>query len=255
MILNVRKMVIADRFSHIFHNLCIMIHFNLKSNLILRTVVIINIILIIIMFFLYRPYSWPFGYEAEGCLLSVIMLSAIVFLLWKQRHRFIDELQKKNVSVGLFFGLIWMAQLIINNIIHPDLPLRNNISNILFSIIAVLIFINSLRDAYFSDTFADGLKAGFWSGISSGAIACLTAMVLIVFGMKYILLDPLKLQEWSEVAETSGSPGMAVYYAYRTFSGAIMHLFILGALMGSILGIFGGLAGKIFYIIRKLNTK
>ena len=121
-----------------------------------------------------------------------------------------------------------MAQLIINNLIHPDLPLRNNISNILFSIIAVLIFINSLRDAYFSDTFADGLKAGFWSGISSGAIACFTAMVLIVFGMKYILLDPLKLQEWSEVAETSGSPGMAVYYAYRTFSGAIMHLFILG---------------------------
>jgi hypothetical protein len=216
---------------------------------------IINIILIILLFFLYRPYSWPLGYEAEGCLLAIIMLSAIVFLLWKQRHRFINELQKKNVTIGLLFGLIWMTEITVNNLIHPGLSLRNNIGNILFSVIAVLIFINSLMDAYHTDTFSDGLKAGFWSGLSSGAVACFTALIIVVLGMKYILLDPLKINDWETIKETSGSAGMPVYYAYRTFSTAIMHLFVLGALMGSILGIFGGLAGKILIIIRKLNSK
>jgi len=232
-----------------------MIFPGLNSNFILRAVIIISIILIIIMFFLYRPYTWPFGNEAEGCLLSVLMLSAIVFLLWKLRFRFINKLQSKNVTVGFLFGVIWFAEIIINNLVHPGLPMRTSIGNIFFSVIAVLIFMNSLRDTYQTDFFADGLKAGFWSGIASGAVACFTALIFIVFGMKYILLDPLKIQEWTSLKETSGSPGMAVFYAYRTFTGAITHLIVLGAMMGSILGIFGGLAGKILIIIRKLNTK
>jgi hypothetical protein len=183
------------------------------------------------------------------------MLSAIVFLLWKLRDRFINERQSKNVTVGFLLGVIWLAEIIINNLFHPGLPMRTSIGNIIFSVIAVLIFMNSLRDAYQTDIFTDGLKAGFWSGLASGAVACFTALIFIVFGMKYILLDPLKLQEWASLEETSGSPGMAVFYAYRTFTGAITHLIVLGAMMGSLLGIFGGLAGKILIIIRKLNTK
>jgi hypothetical protein len=228
---------------------------NIKSNLILRTVIILSIILIILMFFLYRPYAWPLGYEAEGSLLSIIMLSGIVYLLWNQKGKFMDELQKKNVSIGLFFGLLWIIEISINNFIRPGLPLRDNIDNILFSIIAVLIFINAVRDAYHTDTFSDGMKAGFWSGISSGAIACIGALALVVFGMKYILLDPLNQKEWASVKETSGYPGMDVYFAYQTFTGAIMHLFILGVLMGVILGVLGGLAGKILFIIKKINSK
>lgn len=229
--------------------------FKIKSNFILRAVIILIIILIVLMFFLYRPYSWPFGYEAEGSLLSIMMLSGISFLLWKQKRKYINRLQEKNVTIGLVFGVLWIIEISVNNIFHPELPLRNNIDNIIFSIIAVLIFINSIRDAYYSDTFFDGLKAGFWSGISSGAIACIAALALTVFGMKFILLDPLKQTEWAAVHETSGSPAMDVYFAYRTFATAIMHLFILGAMMGMLLGIFGGLAGKILIIIKKLNTK
>jgi hypothetical protein len=227
----------------------------IKSNLILRTLIILSILLIVLMFFLYRPYAWPLGYEAEGSLLSIIMLSAIAFLLWNQRGKYLDDLQKKNVTIGLLIGLIWLIEISINNFIRPGPPLRDNIDNILFSIIAVLIFINAVKDAYHTDTFSDGLKAGFWSGISSGAVACISALALIVFGMKFILLDPLNQKEWANVKETSGSPGMDVYFAYQTFTGAIMHLFVLGALMGIFLGIFGGLAGKILFIIKKINSK
>jgi hypothetical protein len=156
--------------------------------------------------------------------------------------------------VGFLFGILWLAEILINNLIHPGLPMRSSIGNIIFSVIAVLIFINSLRDTYQTDIFIDGLKAGFWSGLASGAVACFTALIFIVFGMKYIVLDPLKLEQWAKLEETSGYPGMAVFYAYRNFSGAITHLFVLGAMMGSLLGIFGGLAGKILIIIRKLNT-
>jgi|WetSurMetagenome_2_1015567.scaffolds.fasta_scaffold123478_2 hypothetical protein len=229
--------------------------FIIKSNLILRTVIILSIILIILMFFLYRPYSWPLGYEAEGSLLSIMMLSGISFLLWKQKGKYIDRLQQKNVTIGLVFGLLWIIELSVNYVFHPELQLRNNIDNIIFSIIAVLIFINSIMDAYQTDAFFDGLKAGFWSGISSGAVACIAALAITVFGMKFILLDPIRQAEWVAVHETSGSPAMDVYFAYRTFATAIMHLFILGAMMGMILGLFGGLAGKILIIIRKLNTK
>jgi uncharacterized membrane protein len=226
-----------------------------NSNLILRAVILITIILIVLMFFLYRSFSWPLGFEAEGSLLSILMLSGILFLLWKLRNRYLDGLQKKNVTIGLIFGTLWIIEIFINYFVHPELILRNNIDNILFSIIAVLIFMNSIMDAYRTDTFADGLKAGFWSGLTSGAVACLGSMAVIVFGMKLILLDPLRQKEWVEIKETSGVPGIDVYFAFQTFSGAMMHLFILGALMGSVLGIFGGLAGKLLFIIKKVNTK
>jgi hypothetical protein len=226
-----------------------------NSNLILRTIFILSILLIVIMFFQYRPYSWPLGYEAEGSFLSVIMLSGIIVLLWKLRSRYADKLQQKNVTIGLIFGILWIIEISINNFVQPGLPLRDNIDNIIFSIIAVMIFINSAMDAYHSDMFADGMKSGFWSGVASGAVACLAALALIVFGMKYIMLDPLNQKEWFDISEKSGSPSIDVYFAYQTFTGAIMHLFILGALMGAILGIFGGLAGKILFIIKKINTK
>jgi len=61
--------------------------------------------------------------------------------------------------------------------------------------------------------------------------------------MKYILMDPLNLKEWTDIKATENSPGIDVFFAYQTVAGAIMHLFILGALMGLFLGIIGGILG------------
>lgn len=230
--------------------------FNLKeSNNILGISLIVSIILVVLTYFLYRPFLWPLGAEAAGCLISVMMLTASAYLLWKFRERFISTLQQRNVSIGLLIGILWTIEISINNFLQPDLPLRDNIDNIFFTIIAILIFINAVRDAYNTNAFYEGLKSGFWSGFASGAIACLTALIIIVFGMKYILHDPLNMKEWADVSSKVNYPGMEVYFAYQTFAGAIMHLFILGALMGIMLGVTGGLTGKLLLIIRSLNRR
>lgn len=225
--------------------------YNLKSNNILRITIILCILLVIFTYFRYRPYFWPVGKEALGCLVSIILLSAIAFLLWKRKNKFINDFQKRNVAVGLCFGFLWTIEISINNFIRPGLPLRDNIDNSFFAIIALLIFIIAIRDAYQTNKYLAGVMSGFWCGLSSGAVACLTALLLIVFGMKYILLDPLNLKEWNDLKASANSPGIDVYFAYQTFAGAIMHLVILGAIMGLFLGSIGGAIGKTLRIIKK----
>lgn len=89
-----------------------------------------------------------------------------------------------------------------------------------------------------------GISAGLWSGFASGSVACLTALVFIVFGMNFILSDALNITEWSQRGATSGTPNISVYFAYQTLAGAIMHVIILGIIMGILLGMIGGSFGK-----------
>lgn len=227
----------------------------LRSNGILRIAIIISITLVILIYFIYRPILWPFGTEAAGCLISILMLTAMLFLLWRFKEKLTNSLQKRNVAIGLCIGLLWTIEISINNFIRPDVPLRDNIDNIFWTVIAILIYVNAVREAFRTNSFTDGLKSGFWSGISSGTVACLTALALVVFGMKYILLDPLNLKEWEDVKNAASSKEMSVYFAYQTFTGAIMHLFILGAFMGLTLGVIAGLTGNILIIIKKLTSR
>ena len=48
-----------------------------------------------------------------------------------------------------------------------------------------------------------------------------------------------------------GLEGMNVYFAYQTFAGGIMHLVILGAIMGLLLGIIGGFTGRTLHYFKK----
>jgi hypothetical protein len=215
----------------------------MKSNRILSLSILLSIILVISVYFSYRPYSWPVGSEAFGCLASIILMTAGLLILWIFRDKIINDLQKRNVALGLGFGLLWTLEISINNLIRPGLPLRDNIDNLFWAIIAILILTVAIRDAFKTNKFLNGVKSGFWSGVGSGAVACLTALIFVVFGMKYILMDPLNLKEWTDIKSTENSPGIDVFFAYQTVAGAIMHLFILGALMGLLLGIIGGILG------------
>jgi hypothetical protein len=166
------------------------------------------------------------------------------------RYKINTGLQQRNVALGLYFGLLWTIEISINNLIRPDLPFRDLLDNIIWAIIALLILTTATRFAIRTKSILEGVRSGFWSGLSCGAVACLTALLYIVFGMKYILLDPPNIKEWDVFKATSNSPGMDVYFAYQTFAGAIMHLFILGAIMGLLLGLIGGVLGKTLRIKR-----
>lgn len=98
-----------------------------------------------------------------------------------------------------------------------------------------------------------GIKAGFWNGLASGAVACITALILIVFGMPLILSDSLNIKDWSDVKNTTHFPSMSAYFAYQSFAEAIMHLVILDTIMGLLLGFIGGLLGKMIKITKALR--
>jgi hypothetical protein len=166
------------------------------------------------------------------------------------RTKFINPLQERNVAFGLIIGLLWTIEISVNNFIRPGLLFRDTIDNLFWAIITLLILFFASREAYRSKKFLDGLLSGFWTSLSSGAVACITALLLIVFGMNYILLDPLNQKEWADVKASINFPDMAVYFAYQTLAGAIMHLFILGLIFGLILGSIGGLSGKLLRILK-----
>jgi len=221
-------------------------HFKISCNLILRVILVLCIVLSIAVFFLFRPFSWPRGSESVGILVSVLLISVLTILLWMLRNKIVNERQRKNVIAGLCIGLLWTIEISVNNFIRPGLPLRDTIDNLFWGVIELLILITAAYDVYKSDRFIDGIKSGFWSGLASGAVACLSALLVIVFGMKFILIDPLNIKEWTDVKISVNSPGMDVYFAYQTFAGAIGHLFILGLILGMIIGCLGGLLGKFF---------
>lgn len=222
----------------------------MKSNNVLIVTIILSIILVISIYFRYRSYSWPGGLEAMGCLGSIVLMDTALLIFWFLKDKIINNLQKKNVTLGLGFGLLWTLEISINNLIQPGLPVRDYIDNIFWGIIALLILITATWDTFNTNKFLSGVKSGFWCATASGAIACLTALILVVFGMKYILVDPVNVKEWTQVKATENLSGMDVYFAYQTIAGAIMHLFVLGAIMGLILGSLGGLIGKTLRIFK-----
>lgn len=216
---------------------------SVKSNTVLRITLFACLLLVISVFFIYRTNDWPYGTEAIGCLLSLILLILTLVVLRGFQKKYVSGLQEKSVSLGLYIGLLWSVEISINNFIQPELPARDYIDNSFWLLISLLILILSIRAAYQSKKFLPGLWAGLWSSLASGAVACLSALLLIVFGIKYVILDPLNIQEWSNVKATADTANIAIYFAYQSFTGAILHLYILGVLPGIILGSMGSSLG------------
>ena len=70
------------------------------------------------------------------------------------------------------------------------------------------------------------------------------ALAVIVFGMRFITQDPLNVAEWAVRGHGSQAPSMAAYFGFETFTGAFLHLIVLGIAMGALLGVAGGGIGK-----------
>jgi hypothetical protein len=183
----------------------------MNSKVLLKYCLIISSILVIIIYFPYRPFSWPVGYEALGCLVSLVILSLSIFLLWAFRNKSILTEEQKNISLGLTIGLLWTIEIGVNNLIHPMLPLRDVIDDIFWAEIALIILFFASAEAYEKRKISAGFISGFWTGTGSGVIACLTALVLIVFGMKFIISDPLNTKEWADTNRNLHYPNMKVF--------------------------------------------
>jgi hypothetical protein len=226
------------------------------SNKILNISLLGSLFLVLCIFFLYRGENWPLGIqgiEAFGAFALLLVINVALFLHSRSTpHR--KTSHQKSVLLGLLTGLLWTAEISMNNILMPGLPARDILDNLFWAAIALIILIASIQCAYQVNNIRTGMKVGFWSGLSSGAVACLTGLLFIVVGMPLLLHDPLNMVEWSARGATSGTPNMAVYFAYQTLAGALLHLVVLGAMMGIVLGLLGGVLGKVGYFLEKRMT-
>lgn len=210
----------------------------------LFTISVLNLAFVSIITVRYAYNALTLAGSAAG---SIILLATTAFL-WvcrKQLNR-AESSSSPGISVllGVILGLLWAVEIGVNNFMTPPLPARDLIDNVFWAVIALAIFTVVIFEAYRTGSFARGVHAGAWSGFVSGLLACFTALSLIVFGMRFILQDPLNAAEWAGVEASSPAPSMAAYFAYETLAGAFLHLLVLGLAMGGLLGLVGGLIGK-----------
>ncbi len=217
------------------------------SNKILQWLLFFSSLLVIALFFIYRGFGWPLGRESMEALVAfgVFLASAGAFSVYLLKRTKINRFQENVVKIGLLTGLLWTIEISMNNLLRPVLPGRDTYDDLFWAAIGVIIFLTSTYYGFITKKIARGIQTGFWTGFSSGAVAGITALMFIVFGMSQILLDPLNIAEWADRGAASGTPSISVYFVYQTLAGAVLHLVILGVGMGVLLGVLGGILGKI----------
>lgn len=189
---------------------------------------------------------------ASGAAIAVMAaVSAVLWLAHKRSsHLHDDDTAARGARLGFWLGLAWCVEIGINNLLAPPMPARDIIDDLFWAGIAAAIFVQALLTGIRPKSFACAVRVGAWSGIASGMLACTAALSLIVFGMRFMLHDPLNVAEWNAVRANQSAPSMAHYFAFETLAGAFGHLLVLGLAMGSLLGlvaaIFGTVATKLF---------
>lgn len=151
---------------------------------------------------------------------------------------------RNGVTLGVILGILWVLEINYNNIFTPPVTVRDPVDNIFWAVIALAILVQAFLTAFRTRRFLRGVQAGFWSGTVSGLVACLMGLVLVVFLLRLVTNDPVSVQEWNDLGKTSGAPDIATYFAYETLAGALLHLFVLGSIMGILLGVIGGGLGR-----------
>lgn len=195
---------------------------------------------------MYRSIGWPFGREGLEALIAfgIFFVCTCFYSSYLHKQTRTPPFQERVVKLGLLTGLLWTIEISVNNILRPGLPNRDIYDDLFWAAVALIIFFASTYYGFITKKITNGIQAGFWSGFASGAVAGVTALLFIVFGMSQILQDPLNISEWSLRGATSGTPNIAVYFAYQTLAGAVLHLILLGIIMGLLLGVIGGVLGK-----------
>src|SRR5436305_5491199 len=173
----------------------------------LRMSLLVSLLLVLCTFFLYRGTNWPLGVEGmeAGGAFALLFALNLTFFLKKRRTADLNGYHQKSVLLGLVVGLLWTAEISMNNILQPGLPTRDILDDLFWAAIAFIILLASIHYAYRTNDMQCGIKVGFWSGLSSGAIACLTGLFFVVVGMPLLLRDPLNSAEWSARGATSGT--------------------------------------------------
>jgi len=157
------------------------------------------------------------------------------------------------LTAGLACSFIWLFEIGFNNLVSPRVSTaaaRSVVDNTSWALVALVMIVSAAVRAVRTGAIDSGVGVGFWSGISSGLAACLAGLLLVTAGMHYLLRDPLNVEEYTARASGADGPSLATYLAYQSFKGALLHLFVVGVGMGTILGCGGGAIGCLLAFLR-----
>jgi hypothetical protein len=193
--------------------------------------------------------AWRYSYSASTLLAAAaaaaVLVATLAFVLLVQlRVQPSSPVIRRATAAGLWLGLVWTIEIAMNNLLAPPLPARDIIDDVFWVVVALGILACAVIAARRGAVLADGLRTGLWAGIASGAVACLTALVMVDFAMRFMTADPLNQREWAAAVGHTTAPDIASYFAFETLAGAIAHLVVLGAGMGLLLGLVGGVVGR-----------
>jgi hypothetical protein len=174
---------------------------------------------------------------------SVLLIALMCVLVVRRTVAGNRQRISRAVAVGLALGSLWTVEILVNNLLAPPLPARDIIDDAFWALVAIGVLGCAVVAGRNGARLVDGVHAGLWAGIGSGAVACLTALSMVVLGLRFITADPLSIKEWAGVAGQTPAPDISAYFALQTFAGALGHLGVLGAGMGVLLGLVGGLVG------------
>lgn len=211
-------------------------------------------------------HSAPERGDIAAVILAVVSLVALAATMMRLRrapqHSATLDIEARNVGAwwGVGGGLLWVAEIAYNNFVSASdrvtdvvalVHRRDRVDDIMWTLVVVCILLASVR-ASRRGGWRAGVRAGSWSGLVSGAFACVMALSIVVFAMPALLGDPVNRAEYADLVRVSGAephgahvaPRMADYFAFETLAGAYGHLWILGLVMGALIGSLGGLVGS-----------
>jgi hypothetical protein len=195
------------------------------------------------------------GHEKPALIgLALIALSAILALLLGSRRPFAGEGKSLGAWVGALTGLLWVVEISFNNFVDPQISTeraRFYVDNGFWAAVALTILAAAVAISARTGRISAGIRAGLWSGYISGVISCLMGLSLVLFWMRFLLRDPINIREFAARGSGASRATMASYFAYETMAGSLGHLFVLGAMMGLVLGSTGGLIGALVARLRR----
>jgi hypothetical protein len=98
--------------------------------------------------------------------------------------------------------------------------------------------------AFRTGSIAAALKVGVFSGLISGAIACLTVVSITVFFHDAMMKDPSNVHEFARSAHRAPTEAELSNFLYSdAVAGGVNHIWI-GPLLGLTVGAVGALIGK-----------
>jgi hypothetical protein len=183
------------------------------------------------------------------CFASIALLIAAAAVVSIEYWRDVPEDPNDaslGIQAGLICGGIWIIEIGFNNFADPNISTdsaRRFVDNGAWGLIALFIFVVSAARTWKTKEFSSAIRVGLYSGIISGSLACLMGLLLVALWMPFLLRDPMNIQEYAARNTTEHADSISTYLAYETMSGALLHLIVLGLIMGLFLGAVGGMLG------------